>query len=352
MILDCLKKIPLSKAKVLLCADTTEALSSLEVPTIDDSFDFRIVACKWNTLPDQQSIVDDVLRSLAEISLALWPSWYNQENLFHASAETSLEDKILNLIEIQHLRATQQELCLPWVKAAVTLCQAGKPPVVNHFSRVIQLSQLALAIQPENLFLLLCINDPDPQAYRRLGLAQAATWLAEATGTRVAVLMSEDLADHSELDSILYGALQIPQLTRLDEKIPEALESKLSIWPIRGKPHPFSPGEQKLAEKLADDPELGPFFHFNQSVRTVRDSLYLVDLLWRDGKVVVEVDGYRHHGNSFGFRADRHRDYELLISGYLVLRLPHDDVINDIEIAVEKIRDVVRFRRNQNEYLK
>lgn len=323
-------------------------LSSLEVPTIDDSFDFRLIVCKWDILPDQQRVIDHVLSSLAEISLALWPSWYNQEDLFHGSAEHSPEDKILNLFEIQQLRATQKELCLPWVKAAVTLCQAGKPPVINNFSRVLQLSQLALAIQPDNLFLLLSINDPNPQAYRRLGFAKAATWLAEATGARVAVLMPVDWANHSELDSILYGALQIPQLALPNEKAPEDRESKISVWTIRGKPHPFSPGEQKLAEKLASDSELGVLFYFNQSVRTVRGSLYLVDLLWSDGKVVVEVDGYRHHGNSFGFRADRHRDYELLVSGYFTLRLTHEDVINDVEVAVEKIRDVVRFRRSQN----
>lgn len=348
MVFNCLKKIQPREVRVLLCADATEVLASLEVPTIDDSFDFRIVVCKWDLLPDQQRIIDDVLNSLAEISLALWPSWYNQENLFYASTEQWLEDQILNLFEIQRLRATQQALCLPWIKAAVALCQVGKPPVVSTFSRILQLSQLALTIQPNNLFLLLSIHDPDPSAARRLGFAKATTWLAEVTGARVAVLMPAELANHSELDSILYGALHIPQPTWLNEKIPADLESKLSVWPIRGKPHPFSPGEQKLAEKLASDSELGALFYFNQSVRTVRDSLYLVDLLWTDGKVVVEVDGYRHHGNSFGFRADRHRDYELLISGYLVLRLPHDDVINDIEIAVEKIRDVVRFRRSQN----
>jgi very-short-patch-repair endonuclease len=75
--------------------------------------------------------------------------------------------------------------------------------------------------------------------------------------------------------------------------------------------------------------------------------MYLVDMLWPEGKVVIEVDGYRYHGNRFAFSEDRHRDYELLLSGYLVLRLPHDEVIADVAIALEKIRDVVRFRRKE-----
>ncbi len=70
-----------------------------------------------------------------------------------------------------------------------------------------------------------------------------------------------------------------------------------------------------------------------------------MDLLWTAGKVVVEVDGYQHHGHRQAFSADRRRDYELTVSGYLVLRLPHDEVLDDVELAVEKIRDMVRFRQ-------
>jgi very-short-patch-repair endonuclease len=111
--------------------------------------------------------------------------------------------------------------------------------------------------------------------------------------------------------------------------------------------HSRSPGEQRLADRLSRDDELASLFLCNPSVRTVRGSLYLVDLLWLAGKVIVEIDGYKHHSSFEAFSDDRNRDYELLISGYVVLRLPHDEVIGDIEIAIEKIRDVVRFRRNQ-----
>ncbi len=350
MIVDHLNHIPAGAVRSFLCSDMREVLSDLESSTLHPSVDFKIVVRHWDILPDQQGMVDDVLRSLAEISLRLWPSWYNQDNVFHASSETALEDKILNLFQIKDLSATQPDLSLPWIKAAVSLCEAGKLPIVNQFSRVLQLSQLAIAIQPQNLVLILAVDDPNPQPYRQLGFARAAAWLATNTRTRVAVLLPADLAHPAELDSILYGAVSVPSLPQSDHRAPEVstpLESKLTIWPIRGKPHPFSPGEQQLAKKLASDVELGGLFQFNQTVRTVHHQHYLVDLVWAEGQVVVEVDGYRHHGSRFSFRGDRHRDYELLISGYLVLRLPHEDVINDIEIAVEKIRDVVRFRRSQ-----
>ena len=42
--------------------------------------------------------------------------------------------------------------------------------------------------------------------------------------------------------------------------------------------------------------------------------------------------------------SDRHRDYELLLSGYTVLRLSHDEVMADVTTALEKIRRVSRLQ--------
>ncbi len=101
-----------------------------------------------------------------------------------------------------------------------------------------------------------------------------------------------------------------------------------------------------LMAKLIDrNRDLSNLFEFNVRVDTVNQQRYCVDLLWRDGRVVVEIDGYYYHSRPENFRADRHRDYSLLISGYLVLRLPHDEVLADPQLALEKIRDVVKFRR-------
>jgi very-short-patch-repair endonuclease len=61
--------------------------------------------------------------------------------------------------------------------------------------------------------------------------------------------------------------------------------------------------------------------------------------------LVVEVDGYYWHSSPSAFSRDRQRDFELAVAGHLVLRLPHDEVIADVENAVEKIRTLVRFRR-------
>ena len=342
-----LTQISGGEVKAFLCTHVIEAISHLELSEVASSIDRKVVVQTWERLPEHEAVLDDILQALAKVTLAIWPMWYGQEGTFHSSGESTLEEALLNQFKLQELQATRQDVCVPWLKAAVNACRLGKLPVFQSFSRTVQVSQLALAIAPTDLVIILAVCDRHPQEYRLLSLARASTWLAQETKARVAVLMPEELAEQRELDSILYGAIALPSWAQPTAGSATEEESKHIIWPIQGKPHPFSPGEQLLAEKLAQDAELAQLFFFNQKVETSRGRGYLVDLLWSDGKVVVEIDGYKHHGNSFAFVEDRHRDYELLISGYISLRLPHDEVIKDVEIAIEKIRDVVRFRRSQ-----
>jgi very-short-patch-repair endonuclease len=62
---------------------------------------------------------------------------------------------------------------------------------------------------------------------------------------------------------------------------------------------------------------------------------------------VVELDGYSDHATRRAFIGDRQRDYELALSGYTVLRLANDEVMQDFGRAIEKIRNLVRLRRSQ-----
>ncbi len=51
-----------------------------------------------------------------------------------------------------------------------------------------------------------------------------------------------------------------------------------------------------------------------------------VDFLWRDARVVAEVDGYAFHASARSFAADRNRDAELTAAGYRVLRFTWADL--------------------------
>jgi very-short-patch-repair endonuclease len=122
-------------------------------------------------------------------------------------------------------------------------------------------------------------------------------------------------------------------------------ENKLRFWPILDRPHPDSPGEQRLSEALATDALLAELFRFNQVVETAWQRRYIVDLLNAKDRLIVEVDGYHCHRGQRAFNADRLRDFHLITSGYLVIRIPHDEVMHDVRAALEKIRSLVRFRR-------
>jgi very-short-patch-repair endonuclease len=51
-----------------------------------------------------------------------------------------------------------------------------------------------------------------------------------------------------------------------------------------------------------------------------------IDFLWRDARLIVEVDGYVFHSSRHSFGMDRRRDAELTAAGYRVLRLTWDDL--------------------------
>lgn len=53
---------------------------------------------------------------------------------------------------------------------------------------------------------------------------------------------------------------------------------------------------------------------------------YEADFLWRQERIVAEVDGFAFHGSARAFGADRKRDADLTASGYRVLRFTWADV--------------------------
>jgi very-short-patch-repair endonuclease len=48
-----------------------------------------------------------------------------------------------------------------------------------------------------------------------------------------------------------------------------------------------------------------------------------VDFLWREQRLIVETDSWRHHGDRSAFERDRARDAHLQSLGFRVLRFTH-----------------------------
>jgi very-short-patch-repair endonuclease len=61
------------------------------------------------------------------------------------------------------------------------------------------------------------------------------------------------------------------------------------------------------------------------NVNTVIEGM-LVDFVWRDARLVVEVDGYGFHRSRRKFGTDRERDVLLKLAGWEVLRFAEEHI--------------------------
>lgn len=75
-----------------------------------------------------------------------------------------------------------------------------------------------------------------------------------------------------------------------------------------------------------------------------------VDAVWKQARLVVELDGYAFHRTRGAFERDRGRDARLLLAGYRVLRVTARRLRDDPESVVATIRRLLaspRARPNQ-----
>lgn len=68
---------------------------------------------------------------------------------------------------------------------------------------------------------------------------------------------------------------------------------------------------------------------------------YEVDFLWRTQGLIVETDGFRHHGDRSAFERDRARDAHLQGLGYRVLRFTHRQLTDDRSAVVAALRSLL-----------
>ena len=61
---------------------------------------------------------------------------------------------------------------------------------------------------------------------------------------------------------------------------------------------------------------------------------YEVDLLWREQRLVVEIDGYAFHSSRRSFERDRRKDQHLQTHGYRVIRITWRQLTDEPEAVV------------------
>jgi very-short-patch-repair endonuclease len=71
----------------------------------------------------------------------------------------------------------------------------------------------------------------------------------------------------------------------------------------------------------------------------------LVDALWRQERVIVELDGFAYHKSRAQFEKDRRRDAKLQVAGYRVLRVTQQRLQNEPEAVLAEIRALLSAAR-------
>jgi very-short-patch-repair endonuclease len=294
-----------------------------------------------------EAYIEQAIELLAETARRLWPVWFSDEP-FPACGSDALGRLAARLIARKAAEKIAS-LSPTWAEAAARLALAGRTPRVNGMLATVELQQLSLTISATGLVLVFDAGAAAANGLNHTTLVHALESIAQYSGAGVVALFPDLPPFKPPFDRILYGARYVVQgeeqaLVKLDLECGET-EPWLAPW--RGKPHPLSEIEQRLKEMLDADNELAPLFRFNWIVETVRGSRPKVDLLWIEGRLAVEFDGYPDHTTRRAFISDRHRDYELTLSGFTVLRLANDEIAQDFGKAIEKIRDVVRLCRSR-----
>lgn len=104
----------------------------------------------------------------------------------------------------------------------------------------------------------------------------------------------------------------------------------LSNWgPSTGKIRSVLEGEFRL---MRAEQKLPPPL-FNQRVGE-----YEVDVLWKEARVIVELDGRKFHNDAFAMNQDSKKTKDLRRMGYRVLRFTWNDVVERPAWVAEQIR--------------
>jgi hypothetical protein len=103
-----------------------------------------------------------------------------------------------------------------------------------------------------------------------------------------------------------------------------------------------SAAERFLFEFLESMPETAGKFELNATLDfRFGPRPAEVDLLCREPRIALEIDGYYHFQEAAGYRRDRAKDWELQKRGYLVLRFLAEDVIPQFELIRDRLLDAL-----------
>jgi very-short-patch-repair endonuclease len=141
---------------------------------------------------------------------------------------------------------------------------------------------------------------------------------------------------------------------RLERAFDEAAYLRLDLAPV--SPRPGRRGAGVLAQVIAmhapgstrtrselEELMLGLCDRFRLPTPEVNVTIhdYEVDFLWRDSRLIVEVDGWAAHGTRGAFERDRRRDADLLAAGWRVLRISWERLRSEPLWVAERLAEAL-----------
>lgn len=297
--------------------------------------------------------IAELIERLNELVMAAWPYWFGNLDFGWYRNDALGNEQLRH--KTRELAAIDDRVSPAWVIQAARMAVGGDPPSVASIEPAVQLAQSCVTLSRAGVVFVIPF-DPSWDRNNTTVVVAVVEWLARNGPAAVVPLIPMEWADDAPLDRLLFDAWRLAEIDEqpglgaerpnvIAESVADGHVSMPRISGISGLPHPLSDVEKRVWEFLTRDPELATLFRCNQTVITVHGNRPCVDLLWTQGRVVVELDGYPDHSLREAFERDRHRDYELSLSGYQVLRITNDEVVRDLEAAVGKIRDIVRLRK-------
>ncbi|RYZ03032.1 MAG: DUF559 domain-containing protein [Myxococcales bacterium] len=329
-------------------ADTHNALQQIAE---SESEPARVVTLSWQRVPALGNELGLLVNALAKATLELYPSLYGlMQTTRERWEESDLETAAHEIT--RRIPAVLGTAC----RQILAACHRGQAPNIKKLSNSEQVHQLALAIEPDRLMILIAVHDAEAGGVSLRALAQGAEWLAANTRARVVLVLPTALSNERELDHVTYTAclfsspvdtaaparLPFPPETPPKPKQSSSTDAVVSVSPVLGRPHPGSEAEQLLCDHICRDSALAALFRFNWPVKTRYDTRPIVDLLWEAGRLVVEIDGAEHCALG-QFIRDRRRDFELFMSGYRVIRFTRFKVLESPDQVLNDLRDAVRY---------
>jgi very-short-patch-repair endonuclease len=175
-------------------------------------------------------------------------------------------------------------------------------------------------------------------------LVSGAEWLADRGGFGVWLTG----APLTAVDRLATVTVRLPASVASGDDVPaldDAPLPRLIYPPVAGMPHPGSQVEKALEAALREC-RWAAGRAWNQTHQSSPlTPLIRVDLLWRDERCVVEIDGDEHrHANRY--EEDRRRDMLLQTDGYAVLRFTNTQVMTEMDLVLRHLERFLESRRS------